>query len=117
MIPGNNSEKLITPCSESYAINGIGNNDEVIKNLAIPNAILWANHGGPCERRGERYERLRGDLMDRVYAALALTGKPIVVPGRKLGKMVDFAGPYDYAFPSSSNEKLVYIPMDPKLLR
>lgn len=93
------------------------NDADTTMDLPIPNAVLWANHGGPCERKGERYGRIRGELMDAAYRALRMNGKPIILPAGRIGKSADFMGPFDYDLTDTGQARPRLTLMDPDLLR
>lgn len=94
-IPGNSVKKLILPGSEVYTFTHEGR----VRNLRIPDALLWKNHGGPCENRGARYRRVSHELTDRALKAFELEGgnRPVILSQESLHTNHDYMGPGDYS--------------------
>lgn len=97
-MPGNRISRLFTPGSEQQTVelNGLR------CRLRIPDSVLWANHGGPCESRGAEYTKIHEGIVARVGNLLRLGQGPIVMPGRILGTKTDYKGPFDYTLPTEA---------------
>ena len=95
-MPGNRIDKLFTPGSQMQIAEI---SPGVRRRLRIPDAVLWANHGGPCEARGAEYHRLPEDVMGNVVSMLVGSGSPAVISDELLHTKVSFRGPFDYVLP------------------
>lgn len=102
-VPGNRFAALLKPGTEEHFLTDA---DGVARRLRIPDAVLWENHGGPCEFRGARYRDLGRYIMPRVVQVMSKTGgKPIIIPGESIGTNQDYVGPFDYVLPQDPPEK------------
>lgn len=113
-IPGNRPDRLLGPSKESYQIAL----DGMTRRLRIPDAVLWKNHGGPCEARGADYRKVDEEIMGLVYRAFeSAPGRPVIIPQKWLDTNHDYMGPFDYPLDQPNEYGYPKLrPMDPELL-
>lgn len=116
-IPGNRPDKLILPGTEQYIFDDASD----VRRLRVPDALLWQNHGGPCEKRGAKYRRVGANVMQRIYTIVG-DGRSdtVIIPGSILSTRHDYRGPFDFQLTDDNGqlvERLVLEPMNIDLIR
>jgi len=115
-IPGNQPERLMLPGTESHVfpVNG------KLMSFRIPDALLWENHGGPCEGRGAGYRRIGAHVMDKIYETIDRgPANRVILSAETLNTRHDYTGPFDYPLIEANGEPIKAFrptPMDPDLL-
>lgn len=112
-IPGNNVNDLVKPGSFEYRVMDADNN---MVSMRVPDAVLWENHGGPCEESGAKYRRVSSKVIDLAYARANANGGITVISHLNLRTQNDYMGPFDIVTPQGDSEKAKFVSMSEDLL-